>query len=33
MQKVARREEFLNLPKGTKLKLGKRDWYKIETTD
>ena len=33
MQKVESREEFLNLPKGTKLKLGKRDWYKIETTD
>lgn len=33
MQKVESREEFFNLPKGTKLKLGKRDWYKIETTD
>ncbi|AKM81668.1 MAG: Tyrosine-tRNA ligase [Candidatus Pacebacteria bacterium GW2011_GWF2_38_9] len=33
MQKIESREEFLNLPKGTKLKLGKRDWYKIETTD
>lgn len=29
MKKVASREEFLNLADGTKVKLGKRDWYKI----
>ncbi len=29
MKKIESREEFLNLPDGTKVKLGKRDWYKI----
>lgn len=30
MKKVASREEFFNLADGTKIKLGKRDWYKIK---
>lgn len=29
MKKIESREEFLNLTDGTKVKLGKRDWYKI----
>lgn len=30
MQKVESRKAFFDLPNGTKLKLGKRDWYKIK---
>lgn len=29
MQKITNREDLLNLPVGGKVKLGKRDWYKI----
>ena len=29
MKKIMSREEFINLADGTKIKLGKRDWYKI----
>ena len=29
MKKIESREEFLNLTDGTKVKLGKRDWYKV----
>lgn len=32
-KKVKSREEFLNLPIGTKLQIGKRDWYKINIED
>ena len=32
-KKVTSREEFLNLPIGTKLQIGKRDWYKINIED
>lgn len=32
-KKVASREEFLNLTAGTKLQIGKRDWYKIKTSN
>lgn len=30
---IKSREEFLNLPIGTKLQIGKRDWYKINIED
>lgn len=33
MKKVESKEELLNLPHGTLLKLGKRDWYKIKIED
>jgi tyrosyl-tRNA synthetase len=29
-KKVESREEFLNLPTGTKVQIGRRDWYKIK---
>lgn len=32
-KKVQSREEFLNLGAGTKLQIGKRDWYKINIAD
>lgn len=32
-KKVTSREEFLNLAAGTKLQIGKRDWYKITIKD
>lgn len=33
LQKITSRAEFLALPAGSKLQLGKRDWYKIEIKD
>jgi len=30
LQKITKRSELLSLPTGSKVKLGKRDWYKIE---
>jgi tyrosyl-tRNA synthetase len=30
MKKIESREEFLNLPTGSLVKIGKRDWYKIQ---
>lgn len=32
-KRVESREEFLNLPTGTRLQLGRRGWYKIETSN
>lgn len=32
-KKVESREEFLNLPANTKIQMGKRGWYKIETSN